>query len=417
MKQILSYMIDKLFPYEVNWIKDKSKFAIFENLKNRFIGQFLTNNDIENGYYFRWEDNTIPKEDVGKHSIDLSLNLEKIRTENGKLNPKIEGENNFVTGNSNLIFGNLNIINGQKISVYGNENIINEYNLDNEIYFCEFFELYETQHNEKFGSSVAVDDNYIYVGSPWLDLNSIFGNGKLIIFNKLDYSIVHEIYGSQNHEHFGYSITVDDNYIYVGCPWVDSDGLDETGKISVLDKQSFNLVHEFFGENNYNRIGKLPYSFTSDESYIFIGNPDNSKVFVYNKNDFSLANTLLGDGFSKFGTHITTDENYIYIGAPLENDKGSVSIYDKSFNLINKINSEETGVFGCSIAVNDNYLFIGDTQNKKVKIYDKASIGTSEIQKIGEIINNSAPEYFGGIILADNDNVYISCRQIIILNT
>ena len=135
MKKILSNMIDKIFPYEVNWIKDKSKFAIFENLKNRFIGQFLTNDDKENGYYFRWDDNVIPKNDVGKHSLDFSVNNYQLDTENGKESPKIEGENNFVTGDSNLVFGNFNYVNGKKISVYGNENIVNEYNVDTTICF------------------------------------------------------------------------------------------------------------------------------------------------------------------------------------------------------------------------------------------------------------------------------------------
>jgi len=360
---------------------------------------------------------------------------------------EINGNNNFIEGSGNIINnsynkifgslneinGNLNNINGIFNKIIGNNNFsIQSSKFENYFSYETLFiflmkKLYGTQYDEQFGSSVAVDDNYLYVGSPGYDSNGLDDNGKLTIFNKSNYTIIHELYGTRNDEDFGSAVAVDDNYIYVGDSGFNSDGMYYNGKLTIYDKSDYNIVHELYGTQNHDYFGS---SVAIDDNYIFVGSTgansnglnDNGKLTIINKSNYTIVNELYGtQNYEKFGSSVAVDDNYIYVGRYRFNSNGlyisgKLTIFNKSdYSIVHELyGTKEYEHFGYSVAVDDNYIYVGSpwfnsgglSDNGKLTLYNK-----SDYSIVHELYGTQYSEEFGSSVAVDDNYIYVGSSQ------
>ena len=286
-------------------------------------------------------------------------------------------------------------------------------------------ELYGTQDYEELGSSIAFDDNYIYVGIDRASGEEIGFNGKVMIFDKSDYSVVHELYGSQEGENFGCSIAVDDNYLYVGSPYSNSNELTSNGQISIINKSDYTTVHELYGSQDGENFGS---SVAVDDNYIYAGGylfdngglTDNGRIVIFDKSDYSIIHELYGTQNREiFGSSVAVDDNHIYVGSSgfdsndLENI-GKLTIFNKSdYNIVHELyGTQESENFGHSVAVDDNYIYVGSpyfdsdglNANGKIAIFNKFNYSL-----VKELHGTQENSYFGYSVGVKNNYFGVGC--------
>lgn len=209
----------------------------------------------------------------------------------------------------------------------------------------------------QYGTSWASDGNYLAVGAPGADYNSLYRSvtdgGAVLVFELVEgnWSYKQRITptGLNNHmpgDRFGTSVDLQDGILVVGSPNHD---YDETGG---------NLV------SNRGAV----FSFELDE------------VDGYFKNQLKILPAGYGSNeTSQFGTAVVLDNNVLVVGAPIArngmssadtpvNDVGAVMVYkriDGSWFFVDKIAPTGTGQrpaginFGTYLSFNDGYLAVG----------------------------------------------------------
>ena len=119
------------------------------------------------------------------------------------------------------------------------------------------------------------------------------GGGILKAVNEIIFSAESIDYGGTI-----WSITSDDNYLYVGGA--------TTNKVYKLNKSDLSKVAE---SSTY---GGNILSITSDDNYLYVGGVTTNKVYKLNKSNLSkVAESIdYGGGIRS----ITSDDNYLYVG-------------------------------------------------------------------------------------------------------
>jgi hypothetical protein len=216
--------------------------------------------------------------------------------------------------------------------------------------------------------SITSDDNYLYVGG--------LSTQKVYKLNKSDLSKVTESIGYGGDIS---SITADDNYLYVGGA--------TTRKVYKLNKSDLSKVTESIGYGGDIR------SITADDNYLYVGGATTRKVYKLNKSDLSKVTESIGYGGTILS--ITADDNYLYVGG-LSTQK----VYKLNKSDLSKV-TESIGYGGdiSSITADDNYLYVGGATTQKVYKLNK-----SDLSKVTESIG-----YGGDIwsITADDNYLYV----------
>jgi hypothetical protein len=82
---------------------------------------------------------------------------------------------------------------------------------------------YIGNNNDRFGESIAINDNYLAVGALDEDDDDGFSSGVVYIFNTSDWTLVTTLtnpnkYSTSTNDKFGYTIRMDDEVLVVGVP-------------------------------------------------------------------------------------------------------------------------------------------------------------------------------------------------------
>lgn len=200
---------------------------------------------------------------------------------------------------------------------------------------------------DNFGTSVSIAGDYAIVGAQLEDENAFGGNtkndaGSAYIFKRG----TDEVWVEQQKivptdrgigDHFGYSVSIDGNYIAVGCPQNDFDGL---------------------GDNMKDNAGA---------AYIF-----KQTNGIWTQQQKIVASDRIE--FDEFGTAVSITGNYVIVGSPL--DDLETDLIGKNTNagaayIYNQINStwtnekkivaklrEEGSHFGTSVSISGNYAVV-----------------------------------------------------------
>ena len=258
----------------------------------------------------------------------------------------------------------------------------------------------DTEEIQYFGYSLAIDDKYIAIGAYKKDSDKV-DTGAVYLYKRNsdainDTTLIAKLTAddAKENDYFGSSIAMDNEYIIVGANGEDSDGEnsgavylfkrnsdDSNGTVKIAKLKADN-VQEFdnFGlslaiHNDYMVIGAK-----SEVAYLFKRNSDNrddtTQIAILKADD-----TQIND---YFGSSVSIFDDYIVIGAYGEDsagdDAGTAYLFKRNSDdrddttQILKIQptvNQKYRYFGSSVALNSNFIVIGSPvrYNNETSIY------------------------------------------------
>ena len=225
---------------------------------------------------------------------------------------------------------------------------------------------------DSFGESVAVGNNKIVVGAPDANVGANADQGAVYVYN-LDGTGEVKIIASDGaaDDHFGYSVAIANNKIYVGAPYDDS----EKGAVYVYDLDGSNEVKQ----TSVNAAAGDLYGWSiAIGGKIFIGAPkanvsfygDAGRVWSYDLNFANEVEITRSSGEIKssaqFGFSIAAGTDKVVIGAyrdsTIDTFSGAVFVYNLDGTGEVKIIASDGAngdQFGHSVAIAGNRIIVG----------------------------------------------------------
>ncbi len=200
------------------------------------------------------------------------------------------------------------------------------------------------QEGNYFGSSLDLDDNILVVGATRGESLMTTNAGAAYVFLQTESGWLEQeklTAGTfdDSIDHFGYSVSLDDNQIFIGAP------LDESNEVN--NNEDSGAVHIFEFENN--GWQHKDWLFPTD-----------------------------GQGYDLFGYSVDVSKNWAVIGAPGDNNSsGSVYLYqyeseENNWNKLDRIfsvASNPTGEgFGAAMHISTGWLVIGAPYNDEIDV-------------------------------------------------
>lgn len=138
-------------------------------------------------------------------------------------------------------------------------------------------DIYSPDDRNNFGSSVAISENYLVIGAKDEYENGP-GSGAIYIYKKNheEWCLIEKKNGENNFDNFGKSVDIFNNFLIVGVPGFENQGVDATGMVAVfrLENNNWNLFQELIPSNinsrEFGNIVALSSSFLlvgGDQSY------------------------------------------------------------------------------------------------------------------------------------------------------
>lgn len=243
-----------------------------------------------------------------------------------------------------------------------------------------------SNEHEHFGWTMAMDEQWLVVGSPHSETSVGVDAGKIIIYQKdgdtwSEFQVIEDEGGSV-FDNFGFSIDLSSGVLVVGAIGTFQEG-PFTGEAFVYeyDGTSWSLVNalesaeplpgHFFGHAVATNGNKIVVSAIKDK-----GATDRTgAVYVYEKSNdvWGLTETLTADDGKlndNFGYDVDININgRIVVGAPNQTDfidkSGAVYVYDPSESgyvqttKLKAFDRTEKDYFGTSVAINKNDIVVG----------------------------------------------------------
>lgn len=272
---------------------------------------------------------------------------------------------------------------GYSVSIYGNFVVIGAYGDENSTGSVYIFNHSGTTWieeekltapdgsiNDRFGSSVSIDGNYVIVGAYGDDDNI----GAAYLFeNCCAWKIREKMNTSSGLPYFGWSVSVSGDYAIIGAPGTPTSN--SSGSAYFFQRGDGTRWYEqayWTGEN----IGEyLGISVSIDGSYAIAGaygdNEGTGLVYTFQLNDenWSKGEKLTAsDGEKKdyFGASVSIDGEYTIIGAYGDkNSEGSAYVFkcnDTIWTEEQKLiasDGQSNDFFSYSLSINGGYIVIG----------------------------------------------------------
>ena len=265
-----------------------------------------------------------------------------------------------------------------------------------------------TLANARFGESVAINGNYIVVGT--LGDNSSSPGGAAYIYELSGETwgteVSGQIYRTETKkiypsvgtpvDRFGVSVAINGNYIIVGAREEDSNGTDQSNNNSDGAGAAYLFERDIItgwptNETKYLKAptpqssGKFGSRTAITENYIVIteyGRTGGGAAYIYERDsttgwpDTPTKQITAGDASaSAFGSSVAMNENRIVIGA---NISKTAYIFDKdpstgwpdtaTSKLLPLVDATE---FGWSVAMHENYIGIGAPTGYKAYVFEQ----------------------------------------------
>jgi outer membrane protein assembly factor BamB len=289
----------------------------------------------------------------------------------------------------------------------------------------------ELDEDSRFGVSIGVTGDYLFIGADYTDIDEIERAGKVHVYDhEGEYIKYIGAEDPQTNDFYGQRIRVCENILYITCPnstegtpgW--SYGV-WPGQVYAYDKSgSFKFIlkpPELDFESTFG------FSVAKSMDSILVGEPENDLIDISQGRvlEFDLDGNYLRSHLSPepqiyghFGYNIITDDDIIAVlqhaGPTFDYVMdGSVFLFDVDWNLIKRIDYplEVKNQFGRAMAVYEDYIYVA---NHNTDIEDKAAAGCIYVyDKQGEFVRTiSAPEpkaveCFGESIVIQDDVLYV----------
>lgn len=245
--------------------------------------------------------------------------------------------------------------------------------------------------NDSFGWTVSVSGDNVAIGAPLTD-EGAGDAGSTYIFERNDDGMwieVQKLTASDAiaADWFGYSVSLDEGYIIIGCILSDDDG-DGSGSAYVFERNDDGLwleVQKLTASDGaasawYGNVVSIDGESAIVGRWLNEGGPELGSAYIYERNDDGVWNEIQkltpadaaeGDGF---GLSVSIDEDYVIVGAAWsDNDSlnsGSAYIFEKNdeglWDEIEEFIASDEDVsdrFGYSVSISGNHAVVGATFN------------------------------------------------------
>ena len=279
----------------------------------------------------------------------------------------------------------------------------------------------DATEDDHFGNSVSIDGDYAVIGAIWED----DGSGAAYIFHRNGTSWTEQAkitaYDGTAEDMFGYSVSISGDYAVVGA-YLHDDIINNRGAVYIFHRNGTNWVHqaklEASGGAEDDEFG---WSVSIDGDYVVIGSPGDDDVgngagsaYLFHRNGTSwgvLDKITASDGakFDNFGNSVSISGDYVVVGALWDDIDGTRSgsayifhRYESNWTEKAKITSsdgEDEDWFGKSVSISGDYTVIGaygdddnDSNSGSAYIFHKNGTDWEEQAKLlasdGELFDN-----------------------------
>ncbi len=232
-----------------------------------------------------------------------------------------------------------------------------------------------------FGSSVAIEGNYIVVGASGDDIN---GNASGIVYvyhyNGVSYDIINLVASEGvSNDFFGESVSIDGSNIVVGGHYVANDGTDSIcAYVYRWNGTSFDEFKLITSDRSSGGYWGSSVAIDGDNVVVGAAGDDingsmSGSIYLYHWNGSFYDKTKLaplddGTEYDYFGASVAIDEDNIVVGAPGDDINGDMSgivyVYRWNGSMYDEIRlcaSDGAGgdYFGCSVAIDGDYIAVG----------------------------------------------------------
>ena len=311
---------------------------------------------------------------------------------------------------------------GYKIDSDGQRLMIAEYSQNAYLYQNSELKILPVPKMDKlFEPSIDITDTHMIIGYVSTNYEGFDAAGVAYLFDAEGYSM-DTIFPPEpiNWGHFGSSVLLGEEYIYVGEAWADHIELDE-GKVHRYSYDGNFLDSMVPPESSYAatfgaRLEGNSQWFVVSELNGVHGMLNNGEVHLLDWGGelvhtlTPLNSTVLND----FGASLAMSTDYIVIGesiAQIEDYKraGRVYVYDMEGDLLRVLEPPDPfdgGLYGFSVAVNDEYIAVGEPRANGVDPLEGAvhiySLDGEYIETIYSPLGESNSEFGKSLCFSDN---------------
>jgi len=246
---------------------------------------------------------------------------------------------------------------------------------------------------DRFGSSVALNSDFIVIGAPYGD-NISSDTGAVYLYDAVTGQPQSKLVLSDgvSNDAFGISVSIDDNHLAIGSPGDTSLG-SHSGAAYIYDVVTGEQLHLLLASDggDFDSFGD---SISISGNRVLIGanrdndnDVDSGSAYLFDvTTGEQLFKFLASDGlrFDSFGTSVSIDGNTAMVGAPNHQNEitgtGSVYIFDATTgkeNFIIRPHDVYGDQLGSSIAISGDYTLLGSPFIKvggATYIYQKRSV-------------------------------------------
>ncbi len=199
---------------------------------------------------------------------------------------------------------------------------------------------------DEFGTSVSISGDYTVIGAPGDNNDNGINAGSAYIFKRDGNTWIQEvklIQSDNTEDYFGTSAAIDEDYIIIGAKEYNKYGLSFGGSANIYKHNGDNWVQEAkLTAKNLMPSNYLDFDVTISNNHAVIGaiwandNPIACSVTVYSRNGSAWTkqtnlNTIDSSQNDYFGFSVSISDNNVIVGAPLGDgirvDSGSAYIF------------------------------------------------------------------------------------------
>ncbi|MCF7809520.1 T9SS type A sorting domain-containing protein [bacterium] len=241
----------------------------------------------------------------------------------------------------------------------------------------------DAEEEDNFGAFVSISGDYAIVGAYLEDPGGVSAAGSAYIFHRSgeDWTQQAKINASdaQESDRFGYSVSINGDYIIVGAY-----GDDPGGSAYIFHRSGEDWTQQAkINASDAQESDRFGYSVSINGDYVIVGaseehpgdvsNAGSAYIFHRSGEDWTQQAKINASDLGqddRFGTSVSISSDYVIVGAP-EEDPGNVSMAGSAYIFHRsgeswteqmKITASDVGendAFGRSVSISDNYLAAG----------------------------------------------------------
>ena len=286
----------------------------------------------------------------------------------------------------------------------------------------------EPKYQGNFGASSVIINNTIVIGEP--AQHSDTSNTGTVWFFDLNGNVTGYLKSpfKANASSFGFSMTVSEDYLIIGEPWLSVDGLKSAG-----------MVHFYTHNGDYVKStsstepmeqGNYGFSLSCNDDLIVVGEPGpliydeniTSRVLAYDNSGSYLYTIQQSDARTgSFGMSLAVNNDTIIVGEPYFSEsipswQGIIYMYTLNGSLIRNITSpfhmtsNRPRNFGFRVSASDNIFSVGEVRGNveehefagRAYIYNRNGMLLANLTSL-----QSPPGIHYGYTLVHNDLVLV----------